>query len=65
MPTTEEIIEQLQKLRESAPETRSKRMQILVTPTMYDSLKVLADGMKVSMNEIVNVALAEYLKGKE
>ncbi len=65
MPTTEEIIEQLRILAESGPETRSRRMQILVTPTMYESLKVLADGMKVSMNEIVNVALEEYLKGKK
>lgn len=70
MPTTEEILKQLSKLHDSKDETKSQRMQILVTPTMYKSLKMLSDrmrdeGKKVSMNEIVNLALLEYLKGKE
>lgn len=64
MPTTEELIQQLKELAESAPETRSKRMQILVTPSMYDALKALSSETKLSVNEIVNVALAEYLKGE-
>lgn len=65
MPTTEEIIQQLKELAASTPETRSKRMQILVTPTMFDALKALSAETKLSVNEIVNVALGEYLNGRE
>lgn len=65
MPTTEELIEKLKALGENPQETRSRRMQVLVTPSLYDALKDLTDETKVSMNEIVNSALLEYLKGKE
>ena len=63
MPTTEELIEKLNALKAGTPETRSKRMQMLVTPTMYNVLKALHDETGLSVNEIVNVALGEYLKG--
>ena len=63
MSTTEELIEKLKALRENTPETRSKRLQILVTPTMFDTLKALSNETGLSVNEIVNVALGEYLKG--
>lgn len=62
MPTAAELIEKLRELNDSAPETRSKRMQILVTPTMFDALKALSAETGLSVNEIVNVALGEYLK---
>lgn len=65
MPTTEELIQQLRARAAEKPETRSKRMQILVTPTLYDAMKSLASDGNVSMNEVVNVALEEYLKEKE
>jgi len=65
MPTTEELIEKLNELKAGTPETRSKRMQVLITPTMYDALKCLSDVTGVSMNEIINVALGEYLKERE
>ena len=65
MPTIEEIMEQLKKIAENTPETRSKRMQILVTPTMFDTLKALSSETGLSVNEIINVALNEYLVGKE
>lgn len=64
MPTAEELIEALRKVAESAPETRSKRLQLLITPTMYDALKKLSAESKLSVNEIVNIALAEYLSDK-
>ncbi len=64
MPTAQELIEKLNELKAGTPETRSKRMQVLVTPTMYDSIKGLSDLTGLSMNEIVNVALGEYLKGR-
>ena len=65
MPTTEELIEKLNALKAETPETRSRRLQVLVTPSMYDALKALHDETGLSVNEIVNVALGEYLKGKE
>ena len=65
MPTTE-LIEKLNKLRaDNTKETRSKRMQVLVTPSMFDALKGLSAESKLSVNEIVNAALVEYLKGKD
>lgn len=63
MPTKEELIEKLTELGASAPETKSKRLQLLVTPTMYQTLKDLSEGTGTSINAIVNEALAEYLKG--
>ena len=65
MPTAEELIQTLREMADNAPETRSKRMQILVTPTMFDTLKAISEASRLSMNEIINIALAEYLKGKE
>lgn len=64
MPTTEELIQQLKELAESAPETRSKRMQILVTPSMFDALKRMSEVTGRSVNDLVNRALTEYLKCK-
>lgn len=63
MPTTAELIDKLRELGEKTPETRSKRLQVLVTPTMFDALKSLSAETGLSVNEIVNVALGEYLKG--
>lgn len=62
MPTTAELIEKLRALGENTPETRSKRLQVLITPSMFDALKALSAETGLSVNEIVNVALAEYIK---
>lgn len=64
MPTTEELIEKLRELGENTPETRSRRVQVLVTPTLFDTLKSLSAETGLSVNEIVNVALTEYVAGK-
>ena len=64
MPTTEELIKQLRDLADNAPETRSKRMQILVTPSMYDALKALSAETGMSVNEIVNLSLMQFLQDK-
>lgn len=62
MPPTDELIQKLKERAAGAPETKSKRIQILVTPTMFDSLKSLKDRTGLSVNEIINLALEEYLK---
>lgn len=64
MPTTEELIKKLKALGENTPETRSKRLQVLITPTMFDTLKSLSAETGLSVNEIINVALSEYMIGK-
>lgn len=63
MPTTAELIEKLRELGEKTTETRSKRVQLLLTPSMFDALKALSADTGLSVNEIINVALNEYLKG--
>ena len=64
MPTTEELIERLTELGASKDETRSKRLQLLVTPTMFQTLKDLSEATGASVNAIVNEALEKYLQGK-
>ena len=44
------------------PLPRSQRLQILVTEAMRDDLKALAQRQDCSVNQIINVALTEYLK---
>lgn len=43
-------------------ENRTKRVQILTTPTTYKRMKAQADTLGVSFNEIVNRAFNEYLE---
>lgn len=62
MPTREERIQRLRELAENTPETKSKRMQILVTPSMFDEIEAMSKETGLSKNQIVNVALGEYLK---
>lgn len=50
------------KLNPMYVETKSKRMQLLVQPSVYESLKSLAKEKSISVNEIANVALREYLE---
>lgn len=48
-------------------ETKSKRVQLLMQPSLVTAVKELAKEKGVSMNELVSVALKEYLtkEGKE
>lgn len=62
MPTKEERIRELKELAESKPEKKEKRLQVLITPSMYDALQEWKTKTGLSVNEIVNKALAEYLK---
>ena len=64
MSTTAELIERLRELGANTPETRSRRIQVLVTPTLFDTLKALSAETDLSVNEIINIALTEYVAGK-
>lgn len=46
-------------------ERKNKRLQLLVRPTMYETLKNISKKQDISVNEIVNQALEQYLKGIE
>lgn len=43
-------------------ETKSKRTQFLLYPSLHANLKMLADAQGLSVNDLVNVALQEYVK---
>lgn len=43
-------------------ETKSKRMQILMYPSLHASVKKLADAQNKSVNDLVNEALQDYVK---
>lgn len=58
---TQDLINKLAALGADTPETRSRRVQVLITPTMHDTLKALSEATGLSVNSIINVALSEYL----
>lgn len=41
-------------------ETKSKRMQILIKPSLYDKLRRIADAEGTSMNDIINSIIEGY-----
>lgn len=55
-----------EKLAELEPkrkgESRSKRVQILITPTTYEKLKSIAENKETSINEIINISIESYIR---
>ena len=43
-------------------ETRSKRVQLLLQPSVVDEVKSKAQANNISMNELFNIAIKEYLE---
>ena len=43
-------------------ETKSKRVQLLVQPSVYEAVKTRAQAEGISVNEAVNNALKEYVE---
>lgn len=43
-------------------ECKSKRVQILIQPSVHEQLKVKAEAAGQSVNEIINKALIEYIE---
>lgn len=64
MPTRDERVQSLKEIAEKKPETRKRRVQLLITPSLYDEVKRMADESGASVNEVVNAALSEYVTGK-
>ena len=45
------------------PETKSRRVQILIKPSTYTAIKEQADAAYISVNEWINAALEKALRG--
>lgn len=49
-------------VKDAERETRSKRVQILITPSLYKKISAQAKQTGTSMNNIINVVLEEVLE---
>lgn len=43
-------------------ETKSKRVQILIQPSIHEAIKARAQAEGISVNEAINTALIEYIE---
>ena len=43
-------------------ETKSRRLQVLLTPSLYDELRERAAEERMSVNEMLNTILKDYLR---
>lgn len=46
-------------------ETRSKRAELLLPPTLHKQLKAIADKYNISFNELVNQVLEHFAEGEK
>lgn len=44
------------------PESKSRRVQTLIQPSVYEKLKTIADNKGISTNEAINNAIREYVE---
>ena len=44
-------------------ETKSRRMQLLVQPSLYEAIKAMATAESVSVNELIHTILERAVKG--
>lgn len=51
--------------RRKAPESKSRRVQLLIKPSIYDKVKEIADVNGWSFNEACNIALNEFIQLEE
>lgn len=59
--TPEEPAKKTKKPKKSE-EVRSRRVQVVVTPTTYNGIYKIAKKEYLSVNEVINKALAEYIE---
>ena len=46
------------------PETKSRRLQLLIKPSVYSAVKQIADASGLSVNEIINQILEDATRGE-
>ena len=61
-PTSKKKPPEGYKLNPEYIETKSKRVQILVQPSVYEAVKKKAGAGGISVNEAINTALKEYVE---
>lgn len=49
-------------LQRQTEETKSRRLQVLLTPSLYDDLRERATQERISVNEMLNTILKDYLR---
>lgn len=64
MPGKEDRINELKERANNKQETRSVRFQVLLTPSIASELDEWSKKTGLSKNEIVNVALDQYMHGE-
>ena len=47
------------------PEYKKERLQLLLKPSTKEDLKKIAQKDKISVNELINRILEDYIKGRE
>ena len=45
-------------------ETKSKRLNLLITPTLYEAMVAKAEKLDLSFNEACNLAISEFIRRK-
>lgn len=43
-------------------EAKTRRLQLLLQPSLYDELKAKADQERISVNEMISIILKDYLR---
>lgn len=61
-PVKEAEVPEGYKLNPMYIETKSKRVQLLLQPSVVEKVKELAKENGLSMNELINTAIIEYLQ---
>lgn len=64
----EDMSQYPKEIREEEPvkiESKSKRVQLLVKPSLYDRMKAEAEAEGISLNELYGRAARDYLRGVE
>jgi len=46
-------------------ETKSRRLQLLFQPSLYNKLKAIAQSRGISLNDLIQTTLEEYAKTEE
>lgn len=50
--------------RTEKAETKSRRLQLLLKPSVYEGIKQIAEDSALSVNDLINQILEEVLKGE-
>lgn len=64
-PAPQEEPREIRTVNEFYPETKSRRVQLLVQPSVFAAVDRIARKKKISRNEAINEALKQYAEREE